>query len=133
MLLLIPFILILLGLALRMGLGLWYGARGPGDDDGVYLLFRAVSWFCLGSGMAIILLLPLVGSLATIVIGLMLAVVFAAALVDAVHSSRSMYRRINCKLLAIAAKEGATAQATELLGQVNSGAFVGEPAAQLAY
>jgi type II secretory pathway component PulF len=133
MLLLLPLLMILAGLALRLGVSLAYGVRGPEPDNTIYLGAQLLSGLLVGGGLVLWSLLPLAGSVAALAICILLWMLIAFAIVDTVRSARAMHRRTVGKLLAVAMREGQLAQFSDLLAQTQSGWFVGQAATQLAY
>lgn len=129
MILLIPIVMILAGLALQTALRWMYGARGPAKDDTLYLAGRVFSWLLIGGGVALWLLLPV----AAVIVCVMLWVIAGFALVDAVQSARHTQRRMVAKVLAIAQREGQLKQAAELIDQLPAGHFVADAARGMAY
>ena len=123
-----PMLLVLLGLATKMAVGLAYGVRGPDHGDSFHLLLRIVSWALVGLGCTAWLLM----SFGALPIAILLAILVGFTLVDSVRGSRAMHRRNNSKLLAIAAHDGHLSNAAELLAEARGGWFVAEPAAHLA-
>ncbi len=123
-----PTLLILLGLAARLALGLAYGVRGPDPSDVIYQGVRFFSWATIGCGCAIWCLL----SIGALPILLMLGVLAGFAVVDAVRSSRETHRRTVSKLLAVAMREGRLKESLELLDHLRPGWFVGQAVGHLA-
>lgn len=118
---------------MRMALGMVYGVRGPEPDDILFWLLRGVSWAFIVLGIFAWCLLPLAGSVGSLVICVLLWIMAAFALVDGVTSSRDSHRRTNAKLLSIAQREGKLKETSELFEGLQQGAFVGRPARALGY
>jgi type IV pilus assembly protein PilC len=101
-----PF-LILLAIVLRMALRLVYGARGPTDSDPIYHFFNVLSWLLLLVGIA-----PAVLFCSMTVLGLVLILLAAMAIVEAVVERRAMRRRSTCALLALLVERKAPLEPT---------------------
>jgi type II secretory pathway component PulF len=89
-------ILILLGIVLRMALRLVYGARGPTPSDLWYLFLNVLSWLLLAVGMA-----PAILFCGMTILGLVLILLAAMAIVEAIVERRAMHRRSTCAMLAL--------------------------------
>lgn len=126
MVLLVPLALIFLGLALPMALRLIYGARGASDDDSFFFLGKIASRCLLGAGLLAWTGLPMLFAVP-------LWILVAFAVVESVLAARQSSRRINSKLLAIAAQEQNLTEAARLLDEVSAGRYVGEAARGLVY
>lgn len=133
MLLLVPFLMILAGLALRFGVGLAFGVRGPEPGNIVHLASKVVSWLLVGGGLVVWSLLPLAGTVGALAICVPMWVLMGFAVIDGVRSAREAHRRTVSKLLAVAIREGSLPDAYSLLSQTDAGWFVGEAATGLAY
>lgn len=77
----------LLGVSLRIGLRLWYGARGPEPGDAVHSLVNVLAWLMIGVGVV-------AWSLTTTVGVVFLAFVIGAALLDYVSARRDLQRSL---------------------------------------
>ena len=134
MIFLVPLVMFGLGLTLRIGLGMHYGARGPRADDSasLFYLVRIASWFLLGGSIGIMLLLPLMAGGFLFFFAVILWVYIAMTFVDTVRTSRQSHRRTNSQLLALAASEGRLQASGDLLDKMAHGRYVGNAARQLA-
>lgn len=102
--LLLPTVMLLvLGLCLRMSLGMLYGARGPSPDDGVYLLMRILSWG--------LLLVPAatLAVMATNLLAIILLAVVVEAFFELTLARRAAQRRGAWRLVAASRGDGAAA------------------------
>lgn len=129
---LVLFSTIVAGFALRMATSIMYGVRGPARGDATYAILRVVSWVLIGGPLLVWSVLPLIVPRMGATFCLLLWVILGFAVVDAVRSSREMYRRMNAKLLAIALREGQLSQINELMDKLGGGWFVGESALGLS-
>lgn len=89
-------VLILLGILMRFVLRLVYGARGPRGDDPAYVICNVLSWSLLLIGIAPAVLF---GSMT--ILGLVLILLAAMAIIEAVVERRAMQRRATCAMLAL--------------------------------
>jgi type IV pilus assembly protein PilC len=112
--------LILLGLGLRMALHLHYGARGPEPDDPVFVLLSIMSWVLLLLGIFPAILAGLFSF-----IGIVVVVLAATALVDAVVQRRNTQRRSMCSLLALLVGRGQQLDGSVLLAGATGRGSVG--------
>lgn len=93
--------LLVMGMGLRILLRLSYGARGPGVHDDFYTIVSAFSWFLI-----ILALFPVVLVGIFSVVGLIVVMLVASILIDALLARRAALRRTSCSLLALAAGSG---------------------------
>jgi len=89
-------VLILLGILMRVVLRLVYGARGPTGDDLAYVICNVLSWLLLLIGIA-----PAVLFGGMTILGLVLILLAAMAIIEAVVERRAMQRRATCAMLAL--------------------------------
>jgi type II secretory pathway component PulF len=102
--------LVLLGLALRMALRLNYGARGPEQDDPIYVLINTSSWVLILLGITPVVIL---GGLS--IFGLIIVLLALATLLEVVVTGRESQRRSMCTLLALAVDRGQRIEPSVLL------------------
>lgn len=96
-------ILLVLGLCLRMSLGLLYGARGPSPDDGVYLLMRVLSWALLLTPAAVLV------AMATQLAAVVLMLVVVEAFFELTLARRAAQRQGAWRLVAASRGDGPSA------------------------
>src|SRR5688572_22606742 len=95
--------LILLGLGLRMALRLTYGARGPEPGDPIFVFLNTNSWVLIGLGLA-----PAVIGGAVTLVGGLIALLAASALVEVVIQRRAAQRRSTAAMMALMVDRGRT-------------------------
>jgi protein transport protein HofC len=93
--------LILLGLGLRMALRLTYGARGPEPNDPIFVFLNTNSWVMIGLGLA-----PAVVGGAITLVGGLVALLAATALLEVVIQRRAAQRRSFATMLALMVERG---------------------------
>ncbi len=118
--------LILLGLGLRMALRVTYGARGPEPNDPVYVFLNINSWVLIGLGLA-----PVILGGAFTIFGLIIVLLAAATLIEAVGQRRAALRRSMCTLLSLQMEQGAELESSVLLAGQSMRGVVGRAAQRL--
>jgi type II secretory pathway component PulF len=91
--------LLILSFALRMALHLNYGARGPEDNDPIYVLLSTMSWVMLVAGIVPAMIVSGATLLGLVVIFLGIATMF-----EAIHARRGALRRTVAGMLALVAQ-----------------------------
>jgi len=102
--------LVVLGIVLRMVLKLVYGARGPAPYDTAYLSLNILSWSLLAVGIA-----PAILFCGMSILGLVLILLAAMAIFEAIVERRAMHRRSTCAILALLVERKAPLEPSLLL------------------
>jgi protein transport protein HofC len=118
--------LILLGLGLRMAIHLHYGARGPEATDPIHVFLSTASWVLIFLG-----LIPLIVGGSLSFVGLIVVLLAAATLVEAVIERREAQRRSTCKLLSLLVERGEKLDSSVLLAGHQMSGIAGRAARRL--
>jgi type II secretory pathway component PulF len=118
--------LILLGIGLRIALRVTYGARGPEPNDPIYVLISITSWVLISLGLA-----PAIFSGILSLVGLIIVLLAAATLIEAVGQRRAAQRRSMCTLLSLMMEYGAQLESSVLLVGQSMRGVVGRAANRL--